>query len=443
MRKLTIAVYTLGCKVNQCDADTLIAALRELGHDAFHTRDFEQAVDVFVINTCTVTHVSDKKSRQMIRRAKKQNTFVAMCGCMARRRRLAPQATPARDSTGHKHVSKPVSPEGVDFIFDARKPDDFIAALPLFFTDADKVQSSSVRFEMANIASGNKTRAFIKIQDGCDRFCSYCIVPHVRGEMSSRSVAEIISESESLVNAGALEIVLTGIQVASYGHDTDNLASLIRRVTALPNLERLRLSSIDPWAVNDDFLSAVAESPALCDHFHLSLQSGCDATLQRMNRRYTTAEYAKAAESLRCLRPNIALTTDIIVGFPSESDSDFEESLAFIRKMKFAKIHVFEFSPREGTPAAEFPSQVPQVVKSTRGKIMRELAAQLQSQFLEAQVGKTLNVLFEQETSTGIFVGNSENYCRVQVESQQNLTNILTKIKITTCTAEYLTGNLQ
>jgi len=413
---MTIAVHTLGCKVNQCDADTLISMIKKLGHNAFSTREFNQSADIYVINTCTVTHVSDKKSRQMLRRARKQNpnALVAMCGCMAKN---SPKI------------------EGVDFVFDARIPDDFLLRIKEISTDREK-----------NIICDDglgKTRSFIKIQDGCDRFCSYCIVPYVRGGIISREPAEILSKAKELIESGALEIVLTGIQVASYGYDTGktSLSSIIKEIAALDGLKRLRLSSIDPWAVSEDFLDAVAESPTLCSHFHLSLQSGCDATLEKMNRRYATAEYAKAACCLRKIRPETALTTDVIVGFPGESDSDFEKCLSFVRKMEFAKVHVFEFSPREGTPAAEFSGQVPHKIKSERGKVMRELAAELQNNFLQNQIGKTLDVLFEKRLKPQAdFVGNSENYCSVKVNSESNLINTIKKVNITACEGEILTG---
>jgi threonylcarbamoyladenosine tRNA methylthiotransferase MtaB len=406
---MIVAIHTLGCKVNQCDADELIAALKADGHTAFSARSFDIFADIFVVNTCTVTHTSDKKSRQMLRRAKNKNpnALVAMCGCMAK---------------------KSDKIDGVDFIFDAREPREFLAKV-----NALGKKTSLPPQEIPK----TKTRSFIKIQDGCDRFCSYRIVPHVRGAVKSRPLSEIIREAEILVNSGALEIVLTGIQVAAYGNDTEkeNLSSVVKNVAAIDGLKRLRLSSIDPWAVNAEFIAAIAETPVLCGHFHLSLQSGCDTTLEKMNRRYTTDDYRKAAASLRKIRPNAALTTDVIVGFPSESDSDFLRSLDFVREMEFSQVHVFEFSPREGTPAANFPAQVPQNVKHERGKIMREAVAELQKNFLERQVGRTLSVLFEREN------GKTENYCTVRAKSATP--NKIYDVKITSCTDEFLEGEIQ
>jgi threonylcarbamoyladenosine tRNA methylthiotransferase MtaB len=395
---MKIAVYTLGCKVNQCDSDALITRLNGMGHDALATKDFSRPVDIFVINTCTVTHVSDKKSRQMISRAKKSGAKVAVCGCMA------------KAAEGKL--------EGVDLFFDARNPNDF------FFDDL--ITTGKVTQRMT------KTRAFIKIQDGCDRFCSYCIVPHVRGEVTSRPSLEILDEAREKIKNGALEIVLTGIQVACYGHDRDNLAGLVKEINALEGLRRFRLSSIDPTAINAEFLSAVAESDNLCSHFHLSLQSGCDKILESMNRRYTTEEFTRAVEQLRSLRENCAITTDIIVGFPGESFDDFDKGLRYVINTGFAAVHVFEFSAREGTPAAAFEGQIPPKEKAKRGRIMREAAENSQREFLQKQVGQTVEVLFEKSH------GYTRNYCAVK--SENHTPNTIKNMKITACTGEYLIG---
>jgi len=456
---LKVAAHTLGCKVNQCDTEALLSGLK--GMDCV-IGEFNQPADIYIINTCTVTHVSDKKSRQMIRRARKKNpaAFVTVCGCMPKNKPLTPDAL------------------GVDFIFDARRPVDFYvkvrefanASNPHGFIASFESEPGRVSDSPDNCRPA-RTRAFVKIQDGCDRFCSYCIVPHVRGTPASRPMAEILSEVQSLVRNGAPEIVLTGIQVATYGDDTsvarareiagqvcddeavcddanwlslrrESLTSLIKEVSKLDGLRRLRLSSIDSWAVNDDFLDTVTKSATLCSHFHLSLQSGCDTTLKAMNRRYTSAEYAQAAQALRDLRPDTALTTDIIVGFPGESDSDFQKSLDFVREMKFARIHVFEYSPRIGTPAADFPGQISPAIKSARGKTMRDLATELQNNFLKTQIGKTLLVLFETQPKPNHYLGHSENYCPVEVMSNTNLHRTIQKVKITENTSEVLKGEV-
>jgi len=409
-----VAVHTLGCKVNQCDSEALIALLTDIGCVICN---FNQIADIYIINTCTVTHASDRKSKQIIRRAKKLNPAakVAVCGCMVQ-----------KDPTTLNEL-------GVDYIFDARKPEEFIQEIAPLSLPEKQSNTNHLR-----------TRAFIKIQDGCDRFCSYCIVPYVRGKPISRSIQDILAEAESQIKKGAQEIVLTGIQVSSYGDDTKDgtLATLISKISSLISLKRLRLSSIDPCAINDDFLAAVANSPAICDHFHLSLQSGCDTVLARMNRRYTSAEYTNAAQQLRKIFPNVALTTDIIVGFPGETDDEFYQSLTFAKKIGFARIHVFEYSKREGTAAATFANQTSDKIKSERGEKTRALAKMLQTRFYDAQVNKIVPVLFETRTAQNKWQGHTSNYCPVQVISNKNLANTIHYVEIINYTQDYLIGTI-
>ena len=432
MKRLVFSAYTLGCKVNQYDTDAMLARVKTLGFRVCNFNDF--CADVYVINTCTVTHVSDKKSRQIIRRARKASplAFIAVCGCM-------PQGKP--------EAMKTAVDAGADFVFDAREPDAFLESLQEMIA---RNGANTSDFFAEPIAQSNeilRTRAFVKIQDGCNRFCAYCIIPFVRGALKSRPMTDILLEVETLTSLDFSEVVLTGIQASSYGEDMNdiycNFPELIRRISnhhAKP--KRLRLSSFDPWAVNENFLDAAANSSILCDHFHLSLQSGCDTTLQKMNRRYTTAVYAKAAESLRKLYPNAALTTDIIVGFPGETDEDFAESLAFVEKMNFARLHVFEYSKREGTAAASFPHQISDTVKSTRSKQMRQLADKLSSQFLTSQIGKILPVLSEQPDGENFWRGHATNYCPVKIPSESNLENQIKEVKITSCHGNTLTGQI-
>jgi len=422
----TVAAYTLGCKVNKCDTDALLAKLTGTGFIAQH---LDNAPDIIIINTCTVTHAGDKKSMQAIRRFRRQNpsAFIAVCGCMPRSQ---------ADS-----IEK-ITAAGADFVFDARMPEDLLAklstTLPLLTTTTD--------FSTAADILNERTRAFIKIQDGCDRYCAYCIVPHVRGSVESRNPADIVAEAKAHFTRGVQEIVLTGIQVAAYGNITHSgcitLPGLIEMLSSLPT--RLRLSSIDPWAIDGAFLNVVAATPALCSHFHLSLQSGCDKTLARMNRRYTIADYANAAEKLKSIRPNLSLTTDIIVGFPGESNKDFEESLRFAEEMGFAQIHVFEYSPREGTPAASFPEQITSQIKTSRGGEMRALAQTLKERFFHSQIGKTTSVLFETKVKGTIeetWQGHTDNYCMVQVKGT-NLANTICSVLITGISANGLIGTL-
>ena len=416
---VSVAAHTLGCKVNQCDTDAVLAQLTRIGCNIVH--GFNMFADVYIINTCTVTHTADKKSAQMIRRARKTNpnAIVAVCGCMTKNNATTTNAL------------------GADYIFDARSPSDFINFIGATFPAHPPTPHPG--------GITTRTRSFVKVQDGCDRFCTYCIVPYVRGKPVSRSVADIVAEVSTLLEMGVQEIVLTGIQVACYGQDTDNItfAGLIKQVLNLNNLKRLRLSSLDPCAITDDFLHVVASNPRLCDHFHLSLQSGCNTTLAAMNRRYTAEQYAKVAKSLLEIRPNAAITTDIIVGFPGETDEHFEQSFEFAKKIGFADIHVFEYSKRAGTPAATFDGQIADMVKSERGKRMRALAASLQTRFYSMQVGKTANVLFETPKDADTARGHTSNYCPIEVvniNGNKCLANTIQSIEITGYTNGGLVG---
>jgi len=407
MKSITVAAHTLGCKVNQCDTEAILELLVSIGCNIC---EFNKKADIYIINTCTVTHASDKKSRQIIRRAKKHNpsAMVAVCGCMAQK--------------------DPVSTNelGVDFIFDARKPENFINNVRVLL-DANGIGGPAKPTK----PDKSRTRGFIKIQDGCDRFCSYCIVPYVRGKPKSRPVQDIISEAASLITSGIQEIVITGIQVASYGEDTKdtNLPGLLSRMLAINGLVRLRLSSLEPNVITEEFLNA-ASSQILCDHFHLSLQSGSDTVLQRMNRHYSTAEYAQVVANIRKIWPEAAITTDIIVGFPGETENEFNETLNFLKKINFAGIHVFEYSKREGTPAATFPNQVLDKVKTERSREVRTLAAELQLGFYKSQIGKTVAVLFENSKSYGEWLGHTSNYCPVLCKNNANLSNTICMVKI-------------
>jgi len=431
----SVAIHTLGCKVNQCDTNALLERLTEAG---LLIREFNQMVDIYIINTCTVTQAGDKKSLQIIRRARKLNpeAFVAVCGCM-------PQS--------QSNNADKIMAAGADFIFDTRKPDDLLTKLGEIFVQMNTISLVSLPIH----SHSERTRAFIKIQDGCNRYCNYCIVPYVRGPVVSRPITEILEEAATHIQRGMQEIVLTGIQVAAYGYATGSevitLPGIIKQLSGL-GLKRLRLSSIDPWAVDDEFLAAVGETPTLCSHFHLSLQSGSDKTLARMNRRYTTTAYAHAVERLKKLRPDVALTTDIIVGFPGESDADFDESVRFAKEIGFTKIHVFEYSPRVGTPAADFPNQVLSKIKSARGEEMRTLAKSLEHRFWHSQVGKLVPALFEVKTrnssklhdlgGTGIWQGYTDNYCLVKAQGT-NLANKLEYVQITGITEDGLIGELK
>ena len=408
MENIVVAAYTLGCKVNHCDTENILKHIVGAGGS---TVNFTDQANVYIINTCTVTHASDKKSMQVIRRAKRQNphAMVVVCGCMAQK----PDITP--------------STLGVDFVFDSRKPEDLLKFLQL-------------ETVVVPIKVSHRTRAFVKIQDGCDRFCAYCIVPYMRGLPKSREAEDIIQEVKDLVNTGVNEVVLTGIQVAAYGEDLKNtsLAKLIGDINFVP---RLRLSSLEPCAINSAFIAMIKNAPYLCQHFHISLQSGCDATLQRMNRRYTTQEYAHIVEQLRSILPNVAITTDIIVGFPGETEEEFDQTLAFVQEINFARIHVFEYSKREGTPAATFENQVPEITKTNRSKILRDLATNQALAFYQGQVGQNMAVLFE-TSHNSTFLGHTSNYCPVEINHKNNLSNTIQNVAITGYNHNGLTGTI-
>jgi len=422
---LKVATYTLGCKVNQYDTESLLSQLDKV--IPISIDDFRKVVDIYIINTCTVTHVSDKKSNKIIRRARRLNpsALVAVCGCMVK-------SSPEAPSTS-----------GADFVFDAREPENFIEYVQKHFSHINTTHEIKSPETSINTIQNRRTRVFIKIQDGCNRYCAYCIIPYVRGESKSRYVKDILKEAQALVAGGVLEIVITGIQVASFGEDTgEKLSDVIATLSNIPNLQRLRLSSIDPWAIDGEFIEAVMNSPILCEHFHLSLQSGCDATLERMNRRYTIDEYICAASSLMAIKPEAALTTDIIVGFPGETEEDFGQCMEIVRGLGFAQVHVFEYSPRKGTAAATFPNQVPDKIKSARGEEMRQLAKELRENFLQMQVGKTMPVLFETKNKNGLWTGFSSNYCPVEIISNKDLTNTIQMVEISGCTQETLQATL-
>jgi threonylcarbamoyladenosine tRNA methylthiotransferase MtaB len=409
---MTFTLYTLGCKVNQCDGENLTLALQKAGYTEINKKSAQ--ADIYIINTCTVTHTADKKAMQQLRRARAANPqgFVAVCGCMAR----------MVDGTAPKIP-------GADLVFDTRQPSVLLDALAAW--GASKHTPPQPAPESP---PHRRTRAFLKVQDGCESFCAYCIVPYVRGKLTSLPIDEVISQANRLVQSGHKEIVLTGIQLAAYGKDltTGNCAQLVAQMGTVKGLCRLRLSSLEPNIIDDEFVAALLRTPAVCDHFHLSLQSGCDKTLARMNRGYTTSQYAAAAQKLRTTFPQCAITTDIITGFPAEDDKDHEQSLEFVGQMAFARIHVFPYSRRDGTAAAAFEHQLPPEVKKARMRQMLRL--DVQDKFFAKQKKQTHEVLFETP-----FSGHTRNYCPVRVDKAQNV-NTIKNVYIIGYEAECLIG---
>ncbi|MDR1688412.1 MAG: tRNA (N(6)-L-threonylcarbamoyladenosine(37)-C(2))-methylthiotransferase MtaB [Clostridiales bacterium] len=405
MSAKTIAAETLGCKVNACDTQAMLELFIKEGYRAV---DFSQPADVYLINTCSVTNIGDKKSRQMIRRAKKQNpaAIVVAAGCYA-------QTNPAEASA-----------TGADILIGNTERANAVYYVKEF--EREKTARKTVSqitderiFEELQIENLNgHTRGYVKIQDGCDNFCSYCIVPYARGRARSRKIQDCVSQCKRLAENGFTEIVLSGINIASYGKDLENetLTGLIAAIHDIPGIKRIRFSSADPRLMTNSFIGFLKTLPKICDFFHLSLQSGCDKTLLRMNRKYDTALYASTAESIRSFYPDAAITTDIIVGFPGETEKDFRDSYDFCGKMRFAKIHVFPFSAKKGTAACSMEGQVPYAEKKKREEAMLILAQNLRGGFLDENAGKIKSVLFEKEEN-GFLSGYTENYISVKTEN--------------------------
>lgn len=414
-----IAFITLGCKVNLYDTEAMAELFTEKGYEVV---DFEEYADVYLINTCTVTNLGDKKSRQMIRRAKRinPNSVVVATGCYAQ--------------VASEEVAKI---EGINIVIGTKNRSEIVETVENYVAENGVVNNVSdimgeKEFEPLQISRlTNRTRAYIKIQEGCNRYCTYCIIPYARGPIRSRKPEEVVEEVKKLAENGFKEVVLTGIHVASYGLDLGNitLADIIEKVHSVGGIERIRFSSMEPLAIDNEFVARMSKLPKVCDHYHLSLQSGCNRTLKRMNRKYNAEQYAEACERLRNAFPNVAITTDIIVGFPDETEEDFKESLAFAERMKLDKIHTFPYSPKKGTPAAKMKNQISGDVKSQRSKEMIALSDKMNIDFLNNNIGKTVPVLFE-DMENGFWQGHTTNYIKVLAKSDENLNNKIVDVKL-------------
>ncbi len=406
-----VKFFTLGCKVNQYESHAMEGLFLKAGYTIAERG--EQA-DVCVINTCTVTGVSDKKSRQVIRRAKRENpgATVAAVGCLAQ---TSPDA-----------LSKI---EEIDVILGTSNKGDIVKAIEV--ADREKViwvPEKTREFESLWIDSfSERTRAFIKIQDGCDRYCSYCIIPYARGPVRSRPMDEVCREIEGLTEKGYCEFVLTGIHVASYGRNSDDdLITLLQMVSDIEGVARIRLSSLEPLAFTDEFISALTKMPKVCPHYHLSLQSGSEKILKLMNRRYTPKMYAEFVRKIRENISDAAITTDIITGFPGESEQDFCETMEFAKSVALSDIHVFPYSERRGTRAAEFDGRVDVPEREERARRLIKVAEELRSQFVGRYVGREVEVLWEQKTRDGLHCGFTPNY--IKVFSKEGETGAITRV---------------
>ena len=428
-----VAFYTLGCKVNQYETEAMLELFEKEGYEKAETEDY---ADVYVINTCTVTHMSDRKSRQYIRRMKKKNpdAIIAVVGCYSQ---VSPEEILSIDEVnlvmGTNDRKKIV--EEVKKIDASRK-----------VSTVDDIMKVKAFEEIEINKTNGKTRAFLKIQDGCDRYCSYCIIPYARGRVRSRDLESIVKEVENLAANGYKEVVLTGIHVASYGKDikeTDiKLLDVIKQINNIEGIERIRHSSVEPILFTDEFVEAVSAMDKVCPHYHLSLQSGCDETLKRMKRRYTTEEYKTIVDRLRAAIPNVSITTDVIVGFPGETNEEFDKTYEFLKDIELTHMHIFKYSPRKGTPAATMENQVDPSTKHERSEKLLQLNEENFKKFGQKMLDKEFNVLFEQKVGDNKFEGLTENYVKVIVESDKDLSEQILKVKITDVKNEFLEGIL-
>lgn len=411
------ALHNLGCKVNAYETEAMQHLLEEAGYEIV---PFTQKADVYVINTCSVTNMADRKSRQMLHKAKKNNpdSIVVAAGCYVQ--------------TSEKEVLNDLS---VDIVIGNDRKHDLVRLLEEYSLDSvndtvDDINDGKHDFEELFIDQTKEhTRAFIKVQDGCNQFCSYCIIPYARGRVRSRRFENVIAEVERLAANGFKEVVLTGIHLSSYGVDFEEatgLLELIQAVNAVKGIERIRLGSLEPKIVTEHFVSELSKLDKICPHFHLSLQSGCDATLKRMNRKYTTKEYERGCELLRKYFVHPAITTDVIVGFPGETEEEFEQTKAYLEHIHFYEMHIFKYSKRKGTRAAVMPDQIDEQVKAARSEKLIALGHDMSKEFRKFYIGKNEEALFEEKAVIGdkeYFVGYTKEYVKVAKETAENLEN--------------------
>ena len=410
----SVALHSLGCKVNRYETDVMSQKLQESGYNIVA---FDEKADIYIINTCSVTQIADHKSRQMLHRAKRKNpdSVVVACGCYV--------------ETDKENIK---NDESIDLIVGNNKKKDIVEILAEYFAEEEKektaggismtdINAPEQEYEQMELGHmPGHTRAYIKIQDGCNQFCSYCIIPYARGRIRSRLEADILSEVEKLASDGCKEIVLTGIHISSYGVDRgeSELLQLLQKLNAIEGIERIRLSSLEPRIITEEMAQGMAALEKVCPHFHLSLQSGCDNTLKRMNRHYTAAEYMDGVKQLRKAYENPAITTDIIVGFPGETESDFEESRQFAEDINFYEMHVFKYSPRKGTVAAKMEDQLTDKEKTKRSSVLLSMTKQQSKDFRSLFLGKKETILWEdvEEIADGRYlIGLTTRYVRVAV----------------------------
>lgn len=414
------ALHNLGCKVNAYETEAMQQILEEAGYEIV---PFTESADVYVINTCSVTNMADRKSRQMLHRARKLNpeAIVVGAGCYVQTKE-----------------AQALVDEAVDIVIGNNRKHELVKLLEEYEKSHVKTKSivdinhEKQEYEELSLArTAEHTRAFIKVQDGCNQFCTYCIIPFARGRVRSRAASDVVAEVERLAKSGYKEVVLTGIHLSSYGIDTgDDLLHLIERVHEVEGIKRIRLGSLEPRIVTEDFVRRLSELDKICPHFHLSLQSGCDAVLARMNRRYDTAEYEEGCKLLRKYFRHPAITTDVIVGFPGETEEEFETTKAYLSHIHFYEMHIFKYSKREGTKAAVMPEQVPESVKTSRSEILLALEHRMSKEFRDAYLGEKVTALMEESfvwNGKTYFTGYTKEYVKVAVEAAEDLTNRFVK----------------
>lgn len=439
-----VKFITLGCKVNQYETNAMAQKFLEKGYQIIEEETPENEEikpDICIINTCTVTNMSDRKSRQMLRRMKEKNpnTIVVAVGCYAQ--------------VAKEELAK-ISE--IDLVLGNNEKVEIVRHVEEYINNhIDNVELEDVMYskefsDFGNVTYTEKTRAVIKIQDGCDRFCSYCIIPYARGRVRSRKPESIVSEITQIASNGIKEVVITGIHIASYGKDFSmskdpelqnyKLIDLLEEINSINGIQRIRLGSIEPLLITEEFVERLKKLEKICHHFHLSLQSGCDETLKRMNRRYTTEQFKEIVRLLRNAYDDVNLTTDVIVGFPGETDEEFSKTYKFLEEIKFYKMHIFKYSPRKGTKAAVMPNQISGDIKEERSRKLIELSDKNEIEYNESYIGKNVEVLFEEEKD-GIFKGHTQNYIMVYCELNKNLENQVISVQCEKAEQEHILGN--
>lgn len=418
--KKTVSFYTLGCKVNQYETN---AMEQQFIKNNYEIVENTQKADIYVINTCTVTNMAERKSRQMLRRVKEINPFAVLvvCGCYAQVAKNELEQIPE-----------------IDIILGINEKNEIVQIVENYMekmaeqdkksqeAEIDDVSKQKEFLDFGDVTYTEKNRAVVKVQDGCNMFCSYCIIPYARGRIRSRKIESVVSEIKKIAKEEIKEVVITGIHVASYGKDFDNentskkirLIDLLEAINKIDGIDRIRLSSLEPTIVDEEFATRLSKLDKICDHFHLSLQSGCDETLKRMNRKYTTQIYRDAVARLRKYYPEASFTTDVIVGFPGETDEEFAKTYEFLKEIDFYRLHVFKYSPRRGTVAEKMPNQIDGNKKEERSNKLIELSNSTENKHNQSYIGKTVKVLFE-EFEDGFFKGHTTNYMMVKVADEE------------------------